>query len=531
MRLLTRNSQKELDNYLVSQGFPLLLLMETAGRALARHIAQQAHKLGKNSIDFLIGPGMNGGDLYVAARVLAAEGFSCQIYESSRNQALSIESDSPVGSMRSAVLAVGLSPLTLNDYKVESLLVVDGLLGTGFQVERALSEELAFAFRQLRKAKAAGAYLIACDLPSGIEATTGQVADFVVAVDQTVTFIAPKLGQVSSPALSYNGELQIESLGISNETVENFFAQSSRDEKSPFQGYYRLDNEEFFQNLLPINSDTHKYRQGSLALVAGSTGMSGSLYFAGKAAVLSGIGLLHIVTGREVYQDVFPHLPQALYHIPSEAKVEAWQAAISAAIHKADALAIGPGLGQSEGAAKLVASCLELNLPLLLDADALNLLAKEKALRQILLDRQKKGRATLLTPHAGEAQRLAQVSMDPATWKQLSRLEQATYLSKNYSCYLILKGESSLIADPYGSALYVNPTGGPGLAKGASGDILTGLVAGLLAQKPDPLQAAVLGTYWHGRAGDLASANLGWRCHTPQETLDYLSTALYQLPN
>lgn len=529
MHLLTRNNQKDLDNYLVSQGLPLLLLMETAGRALARHIGQKAHMLGQKQVDFLIGPGMNGGDLYVAARVLAAEGFSCRIYESEKNRNLSDGATTELASMRSAAIAVGLTPLTLNDFRTDSQLLVDGLLGTGYQVERPLSQELAFAFKQMRIAKAAGAYLIACDLPSGIEASTGQVADFAVAADQTVTFIAPKLGQVSSPASSYNGKLQIESLGIRNTTKENFFARAKSDNSSPFQGYYCLDQEDFYQNLLPVNRNTHKYRQGSLALVAGGHGMSGSLYFAGQAAAMSGIGLLHIVTKREVYQDVFPLLPQALYHIPPEDKPESWQAALSDAVLKADALAIGPGLGQSENALQLVASGLKLDLPILLDADALNLLAQDKGLCQILRDRQAKGRVTLLTPHAGEAQRLAQACQDPTSWQQLSRIEQAASLSRAYSSHLILKGEASLIADPHGSSLYVNPTGGPGLAKGASGDILTGLVAGLLAQKQDPLQAAVLGTYWHGLAGDLASADLGWRCHTATATLDYLPAALNPL--
>lgn len=292
------------------------------------------------------------------------------------------------------------------------------------------------------------------------------------------------------------------------------------------QEQYRLEEEYFKYRLNDAVSDNHKYRQGSLLLLAGSKGMSGSLLLAALAAAKSGIGLLHIATRKEVYRDVFPELPGALYHIPEEETCPAMQKEIEPLRRKVNALVAGPGLGLGREEEKLLHYLLDWDRALLLDADALTLLAKSPSLQEAFQKRQERSSTTVLTPHEGEAKRLAIYHTSEENWQRMTRIEKVTSLAKFYQCHIILKGKGSLCASPGAQRIYKNTSGGIGLAKGGSGDILAGLAGGLLAQNFDGFEATVFATYWHGLAGDLASKEKHWRCHLPQDTLDYLGKVL-----
>ncbi len=310
--------------------------------------------------------------------------------------------------------------------------------------------------------------------------------------------------------------------------MSNYCEQKDKDRLDALfpEGRYRLEEDYFKHRLNEAAGDNHKYQQGSLLLIAGSKGMSGSLLLSALAAAKSGIGLLHIATRKEVYRDVFPELPGALYHIPKEETCSAMQKEIEPLRGKVNALVAGPGLGLGREEENLLLFLLDWDQALLLDADALTLLAKSPALQEALQKRQERSSTTILTPHEGEAKRLALYHTSEEKWQKMTRLEKVTSLAKFYQCHIILKGKGSLCASPGAQKIYKNTSGGIGLAKGGSGDILAGLAGGLLAQNFDGFEATVFATYWHGLAGDLASKEKHWRCHLPKDTIDYLGKVL-----
>ncbi len=620
MRLLSRGQQKALDQFLVDKGIPLMLLMEAAGTAIAdaveaRESVWEEHGTRKSTtpIDLLVGPGMNGGDLYVAARKLASsrQDRKIRIWEPGE------PAGGLVGEMREAALAVGIPCKPLKKYKPRGVIVVDGLLGTGFQPERELSEELAGALWRLALAKADHAYIIACDLPSGVVADSGACHELAVAADETVTFFAPKIGQMMSPACQLNGELSVSTLGFPESLLSEFWeawdagladadlAESDLAESDgmdqgtssasatnkrvgkPLRQYpddvYTYEMSDLVANLAPVKTDVHKGSQGYLLMLAGSSGMAGAARIAAEAALRSGAGMVRLVCERSVYLELFLSLPSLLYSIPDieydqrseggwtfseiwdeldlikkgkaddqsevsagpmtiqmpenlsesenrssaspmdasalyaqEASTQAWLEAFLPFKAKASALLIGPGLGRGERTEALLRELLTWEQPLVIDADALFELAQSESLRQALRDR---AGVTVLTPHGGEAERLAEAyGID---W-QLPRLGQAAALAHAAGCWVVLKGEATLTASP-ADRIYVNTSGGPGLAKGGSGDILAGLLAGLLAQGLPPEVATPAAVYWHGAAGDLATKEMGWHSVTPLDTMIEIS--------
>lgn len=551
MRLLTRKQQKAMDRYLMDRGVAVELLMEAAGRGLAAQAERMLSPGGR--ADLLAGPGMNGGDLYAAARILKSRGFCPEIWEC-RGAA---EAEGPVGLMRRAAKASGVSLHLLEDYperleaRPRAELSVDGLLGTGFDPERALSSELASALEALKRAKEAGSKVLACDLPSGVTADFGLVHEAAVRADATVTFAAPKAGQMMSPACSYNGELHIASLDLPELLIREFWAAydakeaselsfSEQDEKigglfrgildrqEPPKEIRMLDESCFGRRLAEVASDTHKVKQGRALILAGRKGMAGAAALAGEACLRSGAGLVRLSCSEAIYPELFAKLPSIIFMPAAGDTAEARLRALKGQEEQADAVLIGPGLGLGKEDYKLVEAMARRAKKLILDADALTLIAEAGEAGILLLrERAEQGLETLLTPHGGEALRLARAAAPDAkalaSWEKAPRLRQVQVLAACCGANVILKGEASLIAAPGGEKVYVNPTGGPGLAKGGSGDILAGLVLGLAAQGPDLFEAAVTACYWHGAAGDAGSSDLGWRGLLPSDTLRWLN--------
>lgn len=543
MRLISAQQQKALDAYLVGRGVPILLLMEAAGRALAE--TAQAMVTPPAVIDFFAGPGMNGGDLYAAARILSSRRFHCRIWEL---EAAAETANETVRQMRRAALACGIETGLFADYEEADerpALALDGLLGTGFNPNRALSEELAEGFGALALARARGALVLACDLPSGVTADWGSVHEKTVPADCTVTFVCPKVGQMQSPACQYNGELVIADLDLPHAFIAAFpgfhekeqgllpgaafSAEESLAKALPL--YIRSVDEAYFRAKLPsLPGDAHKGTQGHALLIAGRSGMAGAARFCTEAALRSGTGLVSLVCSKDIYPEVFAALPSPLYSVPEDDSPAALLRAVLAKKDKAKAVLAGPGLGLGEATARLLEELLNWPQPLILDADALTVLAAREDGPEVLRARRAAGRLTLLTPHGGEAQRLARPLLAEQTapdFARLPRLKQVRLLAEGYGSYVLLKGEASLVGSPDGCRILVNKSGGPGLAKGGSGDILAGLIAGLAAQGLPLETAACLGMYWHGAAGDLAAGKLQARSMTPPDTLAALSAVLF----
>lgn len=541
MRLISGKQQKTVDAFLEQKGVPVILLMEAAGRALAAAAEDMLKK--PSIIDFFIGPGMNGGDLYVAARILAGRDYHCRIWEM-KNAASG--GNAVVRQMREAALACVPEVKNFSEYsEAESpgALAADGLLGTGFDPERALSEELQEGFAALKRAKERGAKILACDLPSGITADLGLVHELTQKADACVTFVCPKAGQLESPACQYNGRLYIANLDLPEALLQSCPVFRSGEKSLPEKDFsfedsaaetlpdevYGVDEEMFREHLPLVQSDTHKWKQGHALLIAGHKGMAGAARLAGEAAQRSGPGLLTILCDRSVYPELFAALPSALYCLPEDEGEDSLAEAARNKQDKVRAVLAGPGLGVNERTQRLLDELLSWEQPLILDADALTVLSSWEEGAASLRARGAAGLETVLTPHGGEAERLAKAVLSPeelAQWRAYPRASKVKLLAKAYGSAVLLKGEASVLSSADGQRLYINGSGGPVLAKGGSGDILAGLMLGLAAQNIDLETAAFLAMYWHGAAGDRAAKLLSERTALPTDTLAALTAVV-----
>lgn len=369
-------------------------------------------------------------------------------------------------------------------YDREATVVVDALLGTGFRepIQGRYAELIRAINDDFRKAK-----IVAVDIPSAM----------LVRADHTVTFAAPKAEMLLSPRASNIGKLVVADIGIAPELLES--------------GLELSEGHDFRRIVAPRASDTHKGNFGHVLVVGGAAGKTGAAAMAGLAALKAGAGLVTVACSSP--SRLAPELmTQPLDEIDLTRKT---------------VLAIGPGLGVRR---KLVARLLQQifaqqpGVPTVIDADGLNSLAKEDG---TATDFQGRGIQTILTPHPGEMARLTGVPVPDR-----NRINSARAFAKDHNCCLVLKGYKTLIAFPDGigapdGSVWINPTGSPAMAKGGAGDILTGLIAGMVAQFPDDIPLAVRAAVWlHGRAGELAAGNLTEQCVLATDLLTYLPAAI-----
>jgi hydroxyethylthiazole kinase-like uncharacterized protein yjeF len=346
---------------------------------------------------------------------------------------------------------------------------VDALYGTGLQ--RALTPDVAALVNRIH---ATGVPVLALDVPSGVNADTGDVPGDAVQASVTVTFIAAKRGLFTGLAPGYVGNVQWESLGLPDTLWQG--AQADAELMQPW-------------TLPPRPRQAHKGNNGHVLAIGGDHGTAGAIRLCGEAALRGGAGLVSVATRAEHLISLNSARPELMAHDVNGPQ------ALEALLPRATVLAVGPGLGQGAWGHALWLTALEAGLPLVLDADGLNLLAREP--------RQLPGTA-VITPHPGEAARLlgcttADVGKD--------RFVAVRELARRYRTVAVLKGAGSLVADPSGRVA-VCPWGNPGMATGGMGDLLTGIIAALIAQGCDAWQAACLGVSLHARAGDIA-AKLG----------------------
>ncbi len=452
-----------------------LLLMERAALEMLR-LALSLHP--KNA--FLVcGPGNNGGDGLALARLLHLEGVPVRVRLLAEPDALQGEARKNMETLRA--LGIGLRqpwPEEAPD------LIVDAVFGTG--LSRPPEGEYLDAIRRMNALRAAGSQVLAVDIPSGVDGATGKLpGGEAVQADHCATFQWMKRGQLLYPGRGKCGQLHLFPIGIPKPA-----------ELPPL----RTLDEDDVRALIPVRAaDAHKNSFGHGLLIAGSRGMAGAALLAARAALSGGIGLLSCACPR---QSVAPHLqsqvPSAMA-LPLPSGVEAGDLVLSALEGKT-AAAVGPGLGRSETALSLLCAAWASPLPLIVDADGLNLLAENQA------DFPLRSHPLLLTPHPGEAARLLGRPVDDP-------IEDARALAARWRAVCLLKGATTVIAAPNGDTL-LNLSGCSGLAKGGSGDVLTGLLLALLCQGARPFAAAALGAYLHGRAGERLSRERGERSFT-----------------
>jgi hydroxyethylthiazole kinase-like uncharacterized protein yjeF len=432
-------------------------LMEKAGAA----VAELAHRLASESGDpvlILAGPGNNGGDALVAARLLRAQG--CHVVVVSRADPLRLPPDA--AHARTAWLESGGTILPGIPPMQRYSLVIDGLFGVG--LTRNVAGEEA---RWIMHANALTCPKLALDIPSGLDSDSGRIRGCALHADHTLTFIGLKPGLLTADGPDAAGELHLDLLGVDPTVLP----------ATPGIALTQLES----RHHLPARAlNSHKGQFGHVGIIGGSNGMVGACLIAGRAALQQGAGMVTLgILDERIAVDYGE--PRLMFAAPDNLA----EAPLSV-------LAIGPGLGQSTRAHALLEAVLLTPRPLVLDADALNLLASDPELASLAARRRA---PTLLTPHPGEAARLLEVTVADI---QANRIDTARTLSMKYHAAIALKGAGTVIAHPDGRYA-INTSGGPWLAQAGSGDRLTGMVAALVGQgmeSGDALEAAV---WLHGK--------------------------------
>lgn len=482
---------REMDRISIEkEGIPGLDLMEAAGRKTAEGMLEL--ELPEGEIIILCGPGNNGGDGFVIARHLSKARKTVAVFLLCDPEKLKGDAALNYERMPVHIPVRQVSEKNLGEVIErigQAMVIVDALLGTGLEREvGGLYAEV------IRAANEVDVLRIAVDIPSGLSSDSGQVLGSCFMAHKTYAYGLAKIGQLIQPGAQYCGVLSVIDIGIPPRVVEQVGARA------------RLLGEELAMAALPHRSaDSHKGSFGHLLIAAGSPGKSGAALLTSHAALRSGVGLVTLASD--------PATLSALASTHAEAMSEsivgddpAISEKLKIAAKGKTAMICGPGWGLEAWNRSLLADIIStvVDLPLLLDADALNILAD---LNMSVLRKRAEAGGLVLTPHPGEAGRLLNRS---ATKIQADRLSAARELMELTGAHVILKGSRTLIASP-GEPIWVCPYGNHGMATGGTGDVLSGLLGGLLAQSIDIADALHIAVCMHALAGDIAAAEHGMR--------------------
>jgi ADP-dependent NAD(P)H-hydrate dehydratase / NAD(P)H-hydrate epimerase len=490
MKLPTAEQMRQLDRTAIEEyGIPGIVLMENAGRETVAAIRRKFGDPAGRTVAILVGPGNNGGDGLVIARHLHQLGADPRLLLLAPDR---LEGDAAVNlaivrklGLPEQTLAAGADLTAVRKVLRHSWLAVDSLFGTG--LKREADGHFATIIELLNELPVP---VVAVDIPSGLDADNGRPLGSCVRADLTVTFALPKPGLVTGRGPEFAGRLEVVDIGIPPAAVQKTGITTEL-----------LTPELVGPWLPPRGAAAHKGSFGHLLAVAGGEGTTGAAILCGQGALRTGTGLVTLGVP-EKCNPVFETMLTEAMTIPLPAggrgrlSIEDYEIIAAAASGK-QALAVGPGMGTAPETAALVLRLYrECRLPMVVDADGLNILA---ANRETIAA---PPAPRILTPHPGEMSRLYGRSTKEV---QTDRLAAAAAFAREYRVFLVLKGAATVIAAPDGR-LAVNPTGNAGMAAGGMGDVLTGIIGGLLAQGLDPWQAACLGVYAHGAAGDRLAA-------------------------
>jgi ADP-dependent NAD(P)H-hydrate dehydratase / NAD(P)H-hydrate epimerase len=493
MRILTAEAMREVDRAAIEElGIPSLVLMENAAIGVVEALCQAYGEA--DSVAIFCGPGNNGGDGLAAARHLAIRGFEVRIFLVTGGRPVNGDAGVQLGICRRAELPIleidsrEVLPSAL-EATAECDVVVDALFGTGLaRPLEGLFAETVQAINEL------GIPVVAVDLPSGLSASLTRPIGLCIDADLTVTFAAPKVAHVFPPASDCVGEMVVTDLGIPPRLVDDLEEEGG--------DLHLLRGEELVDLLPDREPDSHKGDYGHALILAGSPGKAGAAILAARAAVRAGAGLVTVAVPEPILQTVdLGSIESMTLGLPAATSGQIAERAAEIVLDAAEGkavLALGPGLGQDLATVAAIRRiALECPLPLVLDADGLNAFAGKAG------DLCGRRAETILTPHPGELGRLLGCSTAQI---QEDRVAAARGAAEETGAIVVLKGHLTLVAS--GTAVFVNTTGNPGMATGGSGDVLTGILAGLLAQGLDALDATLLAVYLHGLAGDLAAGRL-----------------------
>ena len=495
MKVLTAAEMREVDRRTIEMGIPGVVLMENAGLRVVELLAEKFAPLAAARIAVLCGKGNNGGDGMVVARQLFTRFQPRALHVILLAAPEDLKGDAAANYRMLQACGCPVAREIPADARLATI-VVDALLGTG--ISGPATGAMLNAIREINHGFPL-AKVVAVDIPSGMPSDSGSPVGEQARADYTVTFTAPKPGQVLPPNCDAVGELRVAAIGSPPALYDD----------DPSIRLSLVEPAMFAHLLAPRARDGHKGIFGHVLAIAGSHGKTGAAAMCGIAALRAGAGLVTVASDESAIPVIAGHAPELMTEPLDTGH-------LTALIEKKDVIAIGPGLGQQgETVAMVRRAVAEFAQPMVVDADALNALAGS--------DWSGNGKARVLTPHPGEMARLsgkttAEISAD--------RVGAARALATERQVTVVLKGERTLIAFADGR-VWINPTGTPAMGTGGTGDILTGLTSGFLAQFRQEADLAVAAAvYLHGLAGEIGAAALTEKCLMATDLLRYLPAAL-----
>lgn len=505
-RYVTRKQMQQIDALTIQEaGIPSLVLMERAALSVAEQIQKMVFPQDGRILS-VCGCGNNGADGLAVARILALRGYQTEVLfagdpgratsEWTVQHQILKKLGIPCVGVSSLLLPAGsghggqdeLEPVEGNRNRIYEYiksegtgLIVDAIFGIG--LSRSVGGIYAALIEAVNESECP---VVSVDIPSGVNADNGAVENIAVKADATITFGVRKTGQILYPGTEYCGQLQVAEIGFAPFALEraDFRAQS-------------CTLEDLKQRLGPRPQNSHKGTFGRILVIAGSPLMAGAAIFSARAAYRMGCGLVKIHTVEENRICMHQSVPEAILSVYNPQAYSMEQ--LEKDCDWADVIVCGPGMGQNPPADRILQYLFyHTRVPLVLDADALRVLAGHPDWYEAL------SRRMILTPHPGEMSALCGVSV-----KELEgdRLKQAESFAGKYGCICLLKGSRTVIADE-NQSLYINLSGCDAMATAGSGDVLTGILAGFLAEGLDPVEAAVFGALFHGKAGEKAARRL-----------------------
>ena len=503
MKIFTGAQIHELDTYTIEhEPIRSIDLMERAAKALTKAISEEWTN--QTPIVVFAGPGNNGGDALAVARMLAEQDYKIAVYLFNIHNQLSadcaINKQRIIDSRRIKSfneITVNFDPPSLD----AGTLVIDGLFGSG------LNKPLAGGFASLVKyINHSPAKVVSIDMPSGLmcEENTHNIRANIVNADLTLTLQQKKLAMLFADNQQFVGDVRVLDIRLSHE----YIAQTD-------SLYTQIEEKDIRPRMIHRSDFVHKGNMGNALLVAGSYGMAGAAVLAARACLRSGAGKVTVNIPKRNYDVMQISVPEAVLQIDREDTYFSEPTDTD----DFDALGIGPGIGMNENTAiALIAQLRRTQSPLVADADALNILANHRAWMQQL------PKGIILTPHPKEFDRMAgNISNDC-----YERLTKAREMAARLGVYIMLKGHNTALCLPDGH-VYFNSTGNAGMATAGSGDVLTGIITALLARSYNTKDAALVGMYLHGLAGDLAMKSTGKESLIASDIIDYLPQAFKRL--
>lgn len=494
--ILTTSQTRELDAYTIAnEPISSIDLMERASREFVSWVVQRVdvHK----KVGVVCGTGNNGGDGLAIARLLSDWAYDVKVWivkgPASSTDDFKKNLQRAAGRFDIAEITTEADQGLFTDRDV----LIDAIFGSG--LSRPPEGIYAQAIRCINKSEAT---VISVDVPSGLNAD-GPSSGEIVQADFTVTFQLPKLSFFLPQSFQYTGEFSVVDIGLSKTKI-----------RSSETNYFLVDKKHVKHEIKPRKKFSHKGDFGHALLIAGSYGKMGAAVLSSRAVLRSGVGLLTVHVPKCGYEIIQTSVPEAM------ALVDSGEQHFTEAsdLEKFSTIGVGPGLGQETQTAQGLKKIFQqYKNPMVLDADALNILAADSEMQKLI------PAGSILTPHPKEFERLA------GKWSNdFERLEKQKELSKRLQCVIVLKGAFTSIAEPEGR-VYFNPTGNPGMASGGTGDVLTGILTGLMAQFYSPIQAAVVGTYLHGLAGDIAVNDKGKPSLIASDLVEFLPQAFRKI--